>query len=82
MTPLDGQLLEVVAENINRPRDGRLEQVITERTGLSATRAWQRVNVLLEDPEALAAHPHVLATLRSRRERLRRSDVASQVRSR
>lgn len=69
MNETDAILLDTVGEHINRPRDGRLESAMKERTGLTPTRAWQRVNALLADPEALAAYPLVLGTLRRRRER-------------
>lgn len=69
MTPTDATLLEVVAAHINRPRDGRMETAMTEATGLSPTRAWQRINRLLEDPDAWAAHPLTLGTLRRRQSR-------------
>ncbi len=69
MTPVDEQLLDVIAQHINHPRDGRLEQAVTERTGLSPTRAWQRVNVLLDDEDAWAAYPIAMGVLRSRRDR-------------
>lgn len=77
MTPQDEQLLEVVAEHVNRARDGRLETAIRERTGMSSARAWQRVNALLEDEEAWAAYPVAMRTLRSRRESGRRGSPRS-----
>ncbi|CAN7193336.1 DUF3263 domain-containing protein [Knoellia sp. LjRoot47] len=72
MTPQDEQLLEAIGEHLNRGRDGRLESVMAERTGLSAVRSWQRVNALLDDAEAWAAYPIVMGVLRSRRDRGRR----------
>lgn len=72
MNQTDAILLDVAAAHINRPRDGRLETVAKERTGLSATRAWQRINALLDDSEANAAYPMLMGTLRARRDRARR----------
>lgn len=69
MNQSDALLLDVVAEHINHPRDGRLERAIAERTGMSATRAWQRVNILLDDERAWSAYPVELGVLRSRRDR-------------
>lgn len=52
---------------------GSKERVIQERFGLSATRYYQRLNRLLDDPEALAHRPALVKRLlRQRDERERR----------
>jgi hypothetical protein len=55
---------------------GNKERVIRERFGLSPARYYQRLNRLLEEPEALAQQPalvHRLARLRQIREHRRAS---------
>ncbi len=77
MNETDRQLLDVIAEHINRPRDGRLERAVSASTGLSPTRTWQRVNVLLDDEDAWAAYPIAMGVLRQRRDRGLRSPSAA-----
>lgn len=56
---------------------GSKERMIQERFGLSATRYYQRLNRLLDDPEALAQRPSLVKRLlRQRDERGRRRDSA------
>ena len=53
---------------------GNKERVIRERFGLSPTRYYQRLNRLLDEPEALEQQPalvHRLLRLRQARERRR-----------
>lgn len=73
MNQTDAILMDAIAEHLNRPRDGRLEQVVKERTGMSPTRLWARVNVLLDDPDVCRTYPSVVRILRSRQARGRRS---------
>lgn len=47
---------------------GVAETVVARETGLSMTRFWQRVNQLIDDPEALAADPVLVNRLRRIRE--------------
>ena len=47
---------------------GRREHDIAETFGESAARFWQRVNALLDQPEAEAAMPAVVRRLRRLRE--------------
>lgn len=53
---------------------GSKERIIQERFGLSPARYYQRLNRLLDEPEALAQHPTLvnrLLRLRQARERQR-----------
>lgn len=52
---------------------GRRDQAVTEETGLTPTRAAQRVNALLDDRDALEAHPAIVNRLRRIRDQQRRS---------
>lgn len=53
----------------NAPRSlGRKEEAIRAEFGLSPTRYYQRLNALIDAPEANAAHPLLMARLRRRRD--------------
>ncbi len=43
---------------------GSLEQRVRNQFGMSVTRFWQRVNTLLDEPEALAYSPQLVNRLR------------------
>jgi hypothetical protein len=45
-------------------RRGEKEQAVRDELDLSATRYYQRLNALLDDPEALAADPVLVGRLR------------------
>lgn len=58
-------------------RVGNKERTIRERFGLTPTRYYQRLNRLLDEPEALAAQPalvHRLRRIRQTRQRQRTRD--------
>ena len=53
----------------NAPRSlGRKEEAIRAELGLSPTRYYQRLNTLIDVPEANAEHPLLMARLRRRRD--------------
>ena len=53
----------------NAPRSlGRKVEAIRSELGLSPTRYYQRLNTLIDVPEANAAHPLLMARLRRRRD--------------
>ncbi len=54
---------------------GAQEQAIHDQFGWSPTRFWQRVNGLLDDPEAYLAEPQLVKRLRRIRD-LRQKDRA------
>jgi len=57
---------------------GTKERLIHERFGMSAIRYYQRLNRLLDEPEAMAEHPALVKRLlRQREERERRRTAAS-----
>lgn len=47
---------------------GAKEQAISEHFGLSPTRYYQKLNSLLDDPQALLAEPVVVRRLQRRRQ--------------
>ncbi|TNM64358.1 DUF3263 domain-containing protein [Streptomyces sp. NP160] len=49
-------------------RRGEKEQAVRDELDLSATRYYQRLNALLDDPEALAADPVLVGRLRRLRD--------------
>lgn len=67
MTPVDQALLDVQRRHANTTTPGVLERAMTEATGLSPTRAYQRLNALLDDEEAWAHDPVTVSLLRRRR---------------
>lgn len=73
MTDTDRELLSL-AGAFYRDESARLADA-RHRFGMNATQFWQRVNTLLQDPEALAADP--LTVNRLRRIRATRSKVPS-----
>lgn len=58
---------------------GARDQAILEETGLSPTRFWQRVNVLIDDPATCQAHPVVTGRLRRQRAARMRGRRATRV---
>jgi hypothetical protein len=56
--------------------EGAKQQAIEQRFGLSATRYYQVLNRLLDDPAALAAEPVVVRRLQRQRQS-RRAEVAT-----
>lgn len=57
--------LEVLAlERRTFRRRGEKEQAVRDELDMSATRYYQRLNALLDDPEALAADPVLVGRLR------------------
>lgn len=56
--------------------EGAKQQAIEARFGLSATRYYQILNGLLDDPAALAAEPVVVRRLQRQRQS-RRAEVAT-----
>ncbi|MBI8990309.1 DUF3263 domain-containing protein [Corynebacterium meridianum] len=64
-TPLsefDARLLEFAETAPRSP--GARDEAITRTLGISAVRYHQRLNRLLDDPAAAAAHPALVARLR------------------
>jgi hypothetical protein len=55
---------------------GARDQAILDEAGMSPTRFWQRVNVLIDDPATCQAHPVVTARLRRQRQARQRSRAA------
>jgi len=55
---------------------GSKETAIREQLGLSATRYYQTLNVLIDNPAALVAEPVLVHRLRRQREHLRRARTA------
>lgn len=70
MTDDDDRLLRVEASRWKYP--GAKESHIHDAFGLSPTRYYQRINALLDDPEAHAAHTALVMRLRRLRD-LRRT---------
>ncbi|MBE9374627.1 DUF3263 domain-containing protein [Saccharopolyspora sp. HNM0983] len=67
MDDADRAILAFESEHFQHP--GTKERLIRERFGLSATRYYQQLNRLLDDPAALAENPalvHRLLRLRRR----------------
>lgn len=52
---------------------GALEEVVRRELDLSVTHFWQAVNVLIDDPRALAAEPVLVRRLQHIRETRQRS---------
>jgi hypothetical protein len=67
MTEDDKALLALEREWWKIP--GSKEQAISERTGLSALGYYQRLNRLVDDPEAMAYDPGLIKRLTRLRER-------------
>lgn len=53
--------------------EGRRQQVARETLGYGATRYWQVVNALLDDPDALAYAPMTVRRLTRLRDKRRRA---------
>lgn len=66
-TPTYSDLLAFEAAWLGRPRDGAYDAAIRQAFGVSTIRHLQRVNVILDDPEAMALDPVTCRVLRSRR---------------
>ncbi|QFP97006.1 helix-turn-helix DNA binding protein [Gordonia phage Suerte] len=62
MTDVDRRMLDLAGARWNY--SGSLEQRVRAEFGISLTRFWQRVNTLLDDPEALAYAPQLVNRLR------------------
>lgn len=72
----DRELLEFELDNLRQT--GPKEEAVRQRFGVSMARYYQRVNRVIDDPEALAALPrevHLLQRLR----RIRTEDRASRM---
>lgn len=67
LTDLDRQMLDFAAQQWRYL--GAQEQAIREQFDCSATRYWQRVNTLIEEPEALAYAPMTVNRLRRLKDR-------------
>ncbi|MFR9729453.1 DUF3263 domain-containing protein [Saccharopolyspora sp. MS10] len=75
MNDVDHAILAFESEFWLRP--GSKERVIQERFGISPTRYYQRLNRLLDEPEALARQPVLVKRLlRMRDERSERRSAA------
>lgn len=61
MDDADRAILAFESEHF--PNPGTKERLIRERFGLSATRYYQQLNRLLDEPEALAEYPAVVKRL-------------------
>lgn len=62
LSDTDKRLLEVAGGFYRY--EGARDQAYRDITGWTATRAVQRVNALLDDPEAMKAHPMLVKRLR------------------
>ncbi|MEZ2122708.1 MULTISPECIES: DUF3263 domain-containing protein [unclassified Corynebacterium] len=62
LSEFDARLL-AFAENAPRSPGAR-EEAIARTLGISAVRYYQRLNLLLDEPAAAAAHPTLVARLR------------------
>lgn len=72
MNDEDRRLLDMAGQRWNRA--GNRADAVRAEFGISVTRFWQRVNQLLDDPDALEYSPHTVYRLR----RLRTSRRESQ----
>ncbi len=70
----DRQLAVLALEGRRYRRQGAKEQAVRDELGLSATRYYQVLNALLDDPAALALEPVLVNRLRRLREQ-RTSDA-------
>lgn len=61
---------------------GTKERVIKDRFGLSPARYYQRLNRLLDDPEALAQRPALVKRLLRQRDERQRRRTSARTRSR
>lgn len=66
MDDVDNRVLELAGRDYRRP--GSLDRAARAELDLSPIAFWQRLNALLDDPEALAAAPMLVRRLRRRRE--------------
>lgn len=62
MTDIDAVILQLEAQQFRSI--GAKEAAIREATGLTATRYYQRLNQLLDDPSAIATAPVTVKRLR------------------
>lgn len=67
--PSTADLLSFERAWLGRPRDGSYDAAIRQEFGVSTVRHLQRVNALLDDPEAIRVDPVTCRLLRSRRAR-------------
>ena len=68
LTDQDKALLDFAGRWYRLP--GAMAEAIQSELGMSQTRYWTRVNVLIDRPEALAYAPSTVNRLRGRRSRL------------
>ncbi|MBC3185735.1 DUF3263 domain-containing protein [Corynebacterium sp. zg-331] len=67
LSDFDARLLDF-AQHAPRALGAR-EEAIRARLGISPVRYYQRLNLLIDDPEAMAAHPALVRRLAALRER-------------
>lgn len=68
--PLTDHDFRLLAFEERAPRSaGAKEEAIRTELGMSPVRYYQRLNVLIDIPEAMAAHPTLTARLRRIRDR-------------
>jgi hypothetical protein len=67
LSDADKALLELEARRFRQP--GRKVAAIDEKLGLSEVRYYQRLNQLIDDPEALAYSPVLVNRLRRLRDK-------------
>lgn len=65
--PSTADLLSFEAAWLGRGRDGAYDAAIRQQFGVSTVRHLQRVNAVLDDPEAISLDPVTCRMLRSRR---------------
>ena len=76
LTDADRTILDLAGREPAYAHRGAFEQAVVESTGLSVTRFWQRVNMLLDDPAAWDYAPVTLARLARQRQARQRSRSA------
>lgn len=64
--PVDHELLLAARETLSASAD-IMTVALTKSSGLSPTRAWQRLNLLLDSRQAWCHYPSTVTALRARR---------------
>lgn len=62
LAPTDRAVLDLAARSYRH--EGAREQAAHDELGMTATRFWQRLNLLLDDPDAYRAEPVLIKRLR------------------
>lgn len=75
LSDLDRAILDLERQTWRHP--GAKETAVLQRTGLSAVRYYQRLNVLLDSPAALLADPQLVRRLQRVRDARREARRAA-----